>query len=319
MACDSPLSIRYNPPLDDGTGRLIYYFPADCGKCLKCLIKRKAQWSYRLTEEKRESFSAYFVTLTYNEKNLPWADGKATINKNDHYEFIRNLRLLENPKRLGKRLAISTEEYLRATRNIKEEGDLKYYGCYEYGDQFGRPHGHYILFNVRDIDNIRIAWSNSVLVKEGRKKVRVFTDQKGIVEIDPDVNVNNIDYVLKYMIKENYKDDQEQQRELSFMSKGLGLCVADPAFRKSIQRTDVNQVVNQRGSKIPLPRYYRKKFVSRDKQQEKNQYIAQQMELEAARKDAGYLVKKQNPDLMEKGAKDARRDILQKRAKRLLE
>lgn len=288
--------------MPDGKGGLIYWFPADCGKCLKCLVKRKAQWGYRLTEENRVSFSSYFVTLTYDDKNVPHGDGTLSINKNDHTEFITNLKELESPKALEVRKAISIEEHERKERKIEEVGKLKYYGVYEYGDQLGRPHAHYIIFNVRDSNNIATAWA------------------KGNIDVDPDVNVNNIDYVLKYMIKDHSNVDYEhKQKEVSFMSKGIGLCAADHNFQRSIKRVDQNQVINQRGRKIPIPRYYRKKFLSDEARLAKNQYIAAELIRQRISEQASDLVYGINREVEDLKSKKVRLHMLKTRQKRNVE
>lgn len=314
MACDAPISIRYNPPLKDGKGGLIYSFPADCGKCLKCLSKRKAQWSFRLTEEKRESFSSYFVTLTYDDKHLPWGDGVPSIDKNDHFEFIKKLKQLESEKILSARKAISWEELERRRNNVRENRKLAYYGIYEYGDQNARPHAHYLLFNVRDIDNIRLAWSNYLPFAEEQPETIKY---KGIIQIDADVNVNNIDYVLKYMVKLHSSDDYEDKsREVSFMSKGIGLCAADSQFTRSIQRVDNNQVVNARGVKIPLPRYYRKKFLPENIAKAKNQYIADEVQSQTVLQDNAFILAGHNPEKIRLDGKETRMSLLKNRSKR---
>jgi len=317
MACDAPLSIRYNPPIPDGKGGWIHYFPGDCGKCLKCLTKRKAGWSFRLTEEKRAAFSSYFITLTYNDKNLPWGDGVPSIDKNHHFEFIKNLKELESEKALSSRGYISKEEFDRRYLKIPERGKLRYYGISEYGDQFSRPHWHYILFNVRDIASITNAWRNSMRNDEGEK---IYLDSKGKIDIDHDVNVNNIDYVLKYMIKIQNPDDYEKKaKEVSFYSKGLGNAAADEAFINSIRVPERNQVLSARGVKIPIPRYYRKKYLDDKTALKKNQYIAHQIEVKKLAQDTYFQVNNMNPDHMEKQGKDGRQALLKNRTKRNLE
>lgn len=268
--CDAPITIKYNPPLLDGKGGFIYTFPADCGKCLPCLKKRKQQWSFRLTEQMRESFSAYFVTLTYDDANLPWGDYAPTGTTYDHERFIKNLKFKEQQKILNKRDAISLEELNRKKNGIKttekylnEDGTigqrrkkLQYYGVLEYGDLTARPHYHYILFNVVDTANIYEAWG------------------LGRVQID-ECNVNTIDYVLKYMIKDPEEKSQEHRmKEKSFMSKGLGGFALDGELRRFIKRPEANFVINQRGHKVSLPRYYRKKFLTEEEQINKNLYIS---------------------------------------------
>lgn len=269
--CDAPIPIRYNPPLLDGKGGFIYSFPADCGKCLPCLKKRKQQWSYRLTEQMRDSFSAYFVTLTYDEISVPWSDGVMSANEWDHKQFIKELKFLEQPKILKRRTAVSLEEYQRGEKGIstteiylKDDGTegvrrkpLLYYGVIEYGDLTSRPHYHYILFNIVDKDNIVEAWKG-----------------KGRVQID-ECNVNTIDYVLKYMIKDPAEKKYENKvPEKSFMSKGLGRFALNGELVKYVRQPEGNMLLNTRNSKVAVPRYYRKKYLTEDEAKQKALYIA---------------------------------------------
>jgi len=299
MACDAPISIRYNPPLDDGKGGRIYSFPADCGKCIKCLTKRKAQWSFRITEEKRKSFSAYFVTLTYEDKYLVLGDNGPVINKNDHFEFIKKLKQLESSKVLLSRESISAEELERKRIGIREEGKLAYYGISEYGDRLGRPHWHYLLFNVRDIGNITGAWPY------------------GLLQIDHDVNVNNIDYVLKYMVKHETDKKPEREKELCFMSKGLGLSALNEEQIRFIQAPDANMLVNSRGKRIALPRYYRKKFCSGEVRSAKGAYIAEVIQQEEIKQDTRLIRAGKNPDKVKALGKDQRNKQLINRKLRI--
>lgn len=299
MACDAPLSIRYKNPRQVN-GELQYYFPGDCGKCLPCLQKRKRQWSYRLTEEKRVSFSSYFITLTYQDKYLPLSEGiTSSVNKNDHFDFIKNLKELEKQKNLALRSHISQEEHERKERGILENGKLKYYGISEYGDQGGRVHWHYLIFNLRDSNNIALAWG------------------KGKVDVDPDVNVNNIDYVLKYMVKFKTNAEYEnKEREISFMSKGIGSSVVDDEFRRYISKPYNNKVVTDRGNKISLPRYYNKKYLSEEERINKSNYIAKEIQEAKAEKEHTILSLGLPLGNLERSAKESRLHQLKSRQKR---
>lgn len=298
MACDAPVPIKYNPPIFDGKGGLIYWFPADCGKCLKCLIKRKAQWSFRMCQEKRDSFSSFFITLTYSEENVPYGEDGFCGNKNDHFEFIQKLKELESTPVLNMRESISMEELVRKKAAIPENKKLKYYGVSEYGDTFSRPHWHYILFNVHDVNNVNKAWG------------------KGITQVD-ECNVNTIDYVLKYMLKER-SDSKKEGREIekSFMSKGIGLSAANDEFIHHIKQDYANQVVNQRGSKIPLPRYYRKKFLTDKEREAKGRYIADELVKLEAKENLAWKNLGLDPGEVRQGAKVKRHQLLQQRKKR---
>lgn len=313
MACDSPLSIKYDPPIRDGKGGFIYYFPADCGKCLPCLIKRKAQWSYRMVEEKRSSFSSYFVTLTYNDQHLPMTDSGSSGNVTDHRHFIKWLKYYEDERRLQKRTYLSQEEVNRIGGNEKEVGKIKYYGVTEYGDLKGRIHLHYILFNIRDTNSISMAWSEQRKLRRG-----VYSPGKeyGRVDID-ECNVNTIDYVLKYMVKERKEDTSDQkEQERSFMSKGIGKCVVDPEFIRYIQQPKGNQVVNQRGSKIPLPRYFNKKYVSEEVRNKKSLYISKEVAKADKKVEDACNREQLNIDVYNEMGKENRRSVLKNRRMR---
>jgi len=273
MKCDNPTYIKYDPPkiLQDG---IVYGFPARCGKCIPCLKNRKAQWSFRLMEEKRDSFSSAFVTLTYNDRFLPHGDTGPTANKQDHKDFIKWLKYYENPKRLSNRKTLSQGELDRLLTGQKIEGKkFKYYGITEYGDREGRPHLHYLLFNVVDLDNINRAWSSQVRNCEGKRITYTPGESKGITDID-EVNVNTVDYVLKYMLKHHPDGEFDgKEKELSFMSKGLGSGFINPESLRYIQQPGGNMVVNQRGGVTGVPRYFNKKYLTEEQRNNKSSYI----------------------------------------------
>lgn len=92
-----------------------------CGQCLSCTIKRRRAWVTRLYLENIFHTDACFVTLTYNDDNLP-ANG--SLVKRDFQLFIKRLR--------------------KAAYPVK----LRYYACGEYGTKSQRPHYHAIIFGL---------------------------------------------------------------------------------------------------------------------------------------------------------------------------
>lgn len=81
--------------------------------------------------------SSTFATLTYDDAHLPKDGG---LSMSDVQLAIKRVR-----KSLGKRR-------------------IRYYGCGEYGERFGRPHYHVIFFGldqIRDRGKIVDAWSLS--------------------------------------------------------------------------------------------------------------------------------------------------------------
>lgn len=86
-----------------------------CGSCLNCVNMKRYHWVKKLSLEKLNWQFCYFITLTYNDENLPME-----LQVKDVQKFIKYLR-----------------------KFIK---DFKYFCCGEYGSKYGRPHYHLILF-----------------------------------------------------------------------------------------------------------------------------------------------------------------------------
>ncbi|QCS36692.1 replication initiator protein [Capybara microvirus Cap3_SP_632] len=110
-----------------------------CGKCLSCRLNRANDWAVRCCLEMLYHDKSCFVTLTYDDDNLPPCRTSSvnvvtgelgcsvspvhSLVKKDYQLFFKRLR-----KRLGENVRIS------------------YYGCGEYGSKNFRPHFHFIIF-----------------------------------------------------------------------------------------------------------------------------------------------------------------------------
>lgn len=205
-------------------------------------------------EEAKHSLSVTFLTLTYDQDNLPYTGlGFPTLCKTDLQLFL---------KRLRKRLNDNHLSYgFKYKRDIPK---LKYYACGEYGTKTHRPHYHMILYNLPHMlfsaDFIESNW------------------QKGNVTIDPG-NEMTFNYVTKYIMKNTFHESidlvddttgeifpDDRVREFSLMSKKLGSAFLTPQMIKYLQ--DQQQgFVNVRGHQISLPRYYRDKVFTKTERQ----------------------------------------------------
>lgn len=104
---------EYGRPKLDPEGSL----QLPCGKCSECKTKRAVDWATRCKHEAACHDENCFITLTYDDENLP----SYLIVKDEFQKFIKKLR-----KAIGKK--------------------VKYIVSHEYGSKTGRPHHHVIIF-----------------------------------------------------------------------------------------------------------------------------------------------------------------------------
>ncbi len=176
MQCLHPVKIRLSDeqrakryelldfPLDY---RIATHMYVPCGKCEACLVNRRSQWTFRLKQEMRDCQSAYFITLTYDEENIPLKKKNGLVLpyvcKRDVQNFLKRLRKSIYPFK------------------------IRYYVVSEYGPKYFRPHYHMILFDFPNElknklhDYLENAWNN------------------GFIRVDP-VNDARIHYVTGYCL-----------------------------------------------------------------------------------------------------------------------
>lgn len=103
-----------------------------CGKCYACRLNKVRDDVIRCKLEQESHSSSLFVTLTFNDENLPIS---GSIDKRDLQLFFKRLR--------------------------KYGCKFRYYACGEYGEKSGRPHYHFIGFGLTKDDEVYIkkAWT----------------------------------------------------------------------------------------------------------------------------------------------------------------
>jgi len=109
-------------------------FSIPCGTCMGCRLEKSRQWATRCMHEASLYEDNCFITLTYNDENLP-KDG--SLNKKHFQSFMKRLR------------------------STYADTKIRFYGCGEYGDNFSRPHYHACLFNF-DFPDKRL-WKRSTV------------------------------------------------------------------------------------------------------------------------------------------------------------
>lgn len=311
--CDSPYNVKLTTEKSLKLG--VNNIPVPCGRCLNCKQRRVAQWSIRLMKEMEISTSAYFVTLTYDPLHVPLTEnGFMTLCKNSKQSEALNKVGSQTDRSLQgfiKRLRYYELEYKdlydRKIKKVIERKNIKYYACGEYGSVRRRPHYHLIIFNLSSVESIRKAWATA----DVRNGITVDWIPFGGYDIG-EVNNNTIDYCLKYIFKDNWNrmhKNDDRVKEFSLMSKGLGINFITPEIESFYnKRLDLNYTINQKGHKVPMPRYFRDKMMTEETKEDSMGIIKRAVELERD-KEEKRLGK--NYDLIKQGGR-IQRQLLQK-------
>lgn len=151
-----------------------------CGQCIGCRLERSRQWAVRCVHEAQLHDSNCFITLTYNDENLP-KDG--SLHKDHFQKFMKRLRKQIEPIR------------------------VRYFQCGEYGEQLNRPHYHCCLFGYDFPD--KQLWS----IRKGTKLYRSESLEKlwpfGFSTIG-DVTFESAAYVARYIMKKQTGANAEE-------------------------------------------------------------------------------------------------------------
>lgn len=146
-----------------------------CGQCIGCRLEYSRQWAIRCMHESTLHDQSCFITLTYSDDNLP---EHGTLILRDFQLFMKRLRF----------------EF----SNVK----IRFYHCGEYGEKFGRPHYHALLFGI-DFEADRTLYSQS---KQGSKLYVSDTLNKlwnkGFATIG-NITFESAAYVARYVVKKS--------------------------------------------------------------------------------------------------------------------
>lgn len=109
-----------------------------CGNCIGCRMDYSRMWMSRLVKEASQYQNNAFLTLTYNNENLPTKD---VVNK-ETGELITGHPLVKKHVQLFIKNLRREYEY-----HFNHQG-IRFYACGEYGGRTARPHYHLAIFNA---------------------------------------------------------------------------------------------------------------------------------------------------------------------------
>lgn len=212
-----------------------------CGQCIHCRLLRREWWTIRCFLESKMHPVNSFLTLTYNDANLP---EHGSLDYKHFQLFMKKLR----------------------HRVIHP---IRFFMCGEYGGQFGRPHYHALLFGYNFADRVQ---DNSVYSKEPVYKSKLLNELwgRGDCKIG-DVSYASARYCAAYTVEKITGDlaDKHYMRvspatgevvwvepEFAHMSlrPGIGAKWLEKYWR-DLYKTGHNAVIVN-GQKKAIPKYF---------------------------------------------------------------
>lgn len=246
MPCNRPLPAWYSrDPGPNGKNVPTFTFAeADtsrklelpCGRCMGCRLEKARAWAVRLMHEAKCHNDNHFVTLSYDDDQIPPG---GSLRPEDYVLFMKRLR--------------------------KKHPGVRYYQCGEYGDTTERPHHHALLFNCQfnDLKSVPRARDAHALFTSAELEA---TWQKGIVWVGA-VTFESAAYVASYVTKkitgekaaEHYRG---RVPEYATMSRRPG--ITRGYYDRFAQEVYEHDEVIVRGHAIRPPKYYDRLFDKED-------------------------------------------------------
>lgn len=170
--------------------------------------------------------------------------GLRIMHEMDAWKTSSFITLTYAPKNLPDGGSLDKPEFQKFMKRLRKRipGKMKYFACGEYGESYGRPHYHIAAFGVgpKEKEEVELSW------------------KKGFVHMGT-LTYNSAVYVAGYIMKK-YNGEKarqvygEKQVPFKMCSKGIGADWLDKNKDPVLQ----DLFVTMHGSKMSLPRYYKK-------------------------------------------------------------
>ncbi len=211
-----------------------------CGQCRGCRIDRSKAWALRCVHEASLHDHNSFLTLTYNEDNVPW-DG--SLNKRHHQLFIKRLRKHIEPKK------------------------IRFFHCGEYGAKLQRPHYHSLIFGHHFPD--KYFWKQSATGANLHRSDTLETLWPYGASLIGAVTFESAAYVARYILKKITGDQAPQHyehvntytgeitcRQPEYITMSLKPAIGHDWYGKYKDDCYPSDFVTLAGKKYKVPKYY---------------------------------------------------------------
>lgn len=245
MPCYSPLPAYMNSDGEVVWSRKsgVYPLPLPCGKCAGCKKRRSEDWALRCFHESLSYEHNSFLTLTYSDEYYP---PNGSLDKTHLQNFMKRLRKRISPRR------------------------VRFFACGEYGEQFGRPHYHIVLFNYDFPD--RYVWKmskgNYLYRSDELEELWPFGDS--IIGV---ASMATMRYCIKYSTKAQFDKNKYPNLLPPFIQMSTKPAIGTDYMLKFKHELINNSSVVSNGQTFAVPRAYTKKYSEEEKNKVADDYL----------------------------------------------
>lgn len=231
-----------------------------CSQCISCRLAMSRDWAVRAVHEAQMHDQNTYLTLTYNEENLP---KDKSIHKKTLQNFMKRYRENIYPQKIR---FLGCGEYGETCKICGKSKILcQKQGCNHFKAQTGRPHYHLCIFGHQFRDQ-------EILKHDSKKNITYYKSdtlekdiwKKGFCTIG-ELNFHTAAYVARYVTKKILGSSKQAEKlreerygklepEFALMSRMPGL--GNHWVKKYYTDIYPKDFVTINGIKHPPPKYY---------------------------------------------------------------
>lgn len=232
---------NWNPPIPKD--ERVLWVPIGCGQCIECRKKMAREWQVRLQEEmKNRRENSYFITLSFSEESLEKLEGELKKDAEDQRAFIDANSIA----------ILAVHRFRERWRKKYKKAPIRWLAT-ELGDKFTeRLHLHGIIWTreSEDINELEEIW------------------KYGNVWIGKECNAKTVNYIVKYITKQDEKHRGFKSRVLASNGIGEGWIRKKDARNCKYTTGETNETYRlPNGAKVGLPIYFRNKVYTEEERE----------------------------------------------------
>lgn len=241
-----------------------------CGKCQACQIRKRKDMSVRLAHEASCHEKCCFLTLTYNDENIPMSDKFLLSDKScrcvtrgiENRDLLYPTLLPYDVQCFIKRLRRHLEYKPKKRKDYRDHVDspIRYFACGEYGSRTHRPHYHILIFGWSPSDKVLLKTHNGKPVYRSAQIEKLWIyGFSSLSDVSPYVAKYCARYVTKKFTRQSFEGSDNQLPEFSLQSVrngGIGAPWFDKYGKDACRVGLCNLQVGDRVQKCSIPKYY---------------------------------------------------------------